>query len=226
MNFGTLYLVATPIGNYEDITFRALETLKKVDLIVFEERREANRLLNYFKIEKPLESLNEHNELASTEVILSILKSGKSVAIISDSGTPIFSDPGRLLVKRAIKLKIKIVPIPGASSLMPSIIVSGFSIDKFLFYGWLSPKRERRIAELKKIKNEEKTIILMDTPYRLSQVLRDICLVFGEDRNMSISFNLTMKDEEIFYGTTGELNKKFSNEQKKGEFVIVIEGKK
>ena len=226
MNFGTLYLVATPIGNYEDITFRALETLKKVDLIVFEERREANRLLNYFKIEKPLESLNEHNELASTEIILSILKSGKSVAIISDSGTPIFSDPGRLLVKRAIKLKIKIVPIPGASSLMPSIIVSGFSIDKFLFYGWLSPKRERRIAELKKIKNEEKTIILMDTPYRLSQVLRDICLVFGEDRNMSISFNLTMKDEEIFYGTTGELNKKFSNEQKKGEFVIVIEGKK
>lgn len=224
MSYGVLYLVSTPIGNYDDITFRALKILKESDLIVYEERREANRLLSHFKIDKPLESLNEHNELIATDVILSILKNGKNVALISDCGTPVFSDPGKILVKRAIKQKIKVVPIPGASSLMPSLIVSGFSIDKFIFYGWLSPKRNRRIAELKKIKSETSTIVLMDTPYRLLQVLRDINDVLGKNRNLSIAFDLTTENEEIFHGSAEELLKKFESDQKKREFVIVIEG--
>lgn len=226
MNSGVLYLVATPIGNYDDITFRALEVLRSVDVIVFEERKEANRLLNHFKIEKAVESLNEHNELVATEIIISLLKNGKNIALISDCGTPLFSDPGQLLVKKCIDLKIKITPLPGASSLMPALTVSGFSIEQFFYYGWLSPKRERRISELQKLKRETRTFVIMDTPYRLVQVMRDINDVLGGNRKICVAFNLTLQDEEIFHGTAGQLFKLFASTEKKGEFVIVVDGAK
>lgn len=222
---GKLYLVATPIGNLDDMTFRAIETLKSVDIVVYEERKEGSRLLRHFGIEKPVESLNEHNEAASTYIILDHLKNGKNVAIVSDSGTPVFSDPGQLLVRKAVESGIRIVPIPGASSLMPALTVSGFSIDQFVFYGWLSPKKPRRIAELQQLRRELRTIILMDTPYRLVPLMKDISEVFGTTRRVCVAFDLTMADEEIFHGTAPQLAVKFEKEDRKGEFVVVIEGK-
>jgi 16S rRNA (cytidine1402-2'-O)-methyltransferase len=220
---GILYLVATPIGNFSDITFRALEVLKSADIVVYEERKEGNRLLRHFGIEKPVESLNEHNEQAATFHILDHLTKGKSVAVISDCGTPVFSDPGQLLVKKAIEQNIKIVPIPGASSLMPALTVSGFSIDSFVYYGWLSPKRPRRIAELQQLKRERRTIVLLDTPYRLQALLKDVADVFGESRRLCVAFDLTLPDEEIFHGTAPQLYQQFTRLDKKGEFVLVIE---
>ncbi|MDL1893271.1 16S rRNA (cytidine(1402)-2'-O)-methyltransferase [Sphingobacteriales bacterium CHB3] len=222
---GILYLVATPIGNVDDITFRALNVLKSADVIVCEERREGERLLRHLQIQKPVEQLNEHNEAAASHNILQHLASGKNVALISDCGTPVFSDPGQLLVRKAIDQKVKIVPIPGASSLMPALTVSGFLIDQFVFYGWLSPKKERRRAELKQLMQERRTIVLMDTPYRLVSLLRDLADTFANTRRMCVAFNLTMPDEQMFYGNAVELHKRFSAKEMKGEFVIVIEGK-
>ena len=221
---GTLFLVATPIGNWEDITLRALRILKEVDLVVFEERREGSRLLRHYGIDKPVESLNEHNEAAGAQTILNRIKSGGSVALISDAGTPVFSDPGQTLVQRAIQLGIRIVPVPGASSLMPALIVSGFPIREFLFQGFLSPKRERRIAELQKMKRETRTVVLMEAPYRLVQLVRDIAEVFGESRRICVAFDLTLPTEEIFHGSAPELHKRFSKEERKGEFVVLLEG--
>lgn len=221
---GTLYLVATPIGNLEDITFRALRILKEVDMVVYEERKEGARLLRHFGIEKPVESLNEHNEPASSQVILQRLKEGKSVAVISDAGTPVFSDPGQLLVQKAIRGGVRIVPIPGASSLLPALIVSGFPIDEFVFQGFLSPKRNRRIAELQELRKERRTIVLMDAPYRLVQLIRDIAGVFGAERRLCVAFDLTLPTETLFHGTAPKLYEQFSKEERKGEFVVVVEG--
>lgn len=220
---GTLYLVATPIGNFADMTFRAIEVLKHVDIVVYEERKEGGRLLRHFGIEKPVESLNEHNEAAATFIILDHLTKGKNIAVVSDCGTPVFSDPGQLLVRKAIDAEIKVVPIPGASSLMPALTVSGFSIDQFVFYGWLSPKRSRRVAELQQLKRERRTIVLMDTPYRLLPLLKDISDVFGSSRRLCVAFDLTLPDEEIFHGTAPQLLDKLTKLDKKGEFVVVIE---
>ena len=223
---GVLYLVATPIGNYDDITFRAIQVLKEVDVIVCEERSEGQRLLRHYGIENQVETLNEHNEAAAASVIITILKEGKSIALISDAGTPVFSDPGRILVEKAIHQNIKIVPIPGASSLLPALIVSGFSIKEFVFAGFLSPKRERRLTELCEFRKERCTIVLMDTPYRLVQLLRDMADVFGETRRVCVAFDLTLTTEEIFHGTAPKLYQKFLKEEKKGEFVVVLEGTK
>jgi 16S rRNA (cytidine1402-2'-O)-methyltransferase len=222
---GMLYLVATPIGNVEDMTLRGLSVLRAVDCVVCEERKEGERLLRHFGIQKPLETLNEHNEAAASHHILSTLLEGKSVALVSDCGTPVFSDPGQLLVRKAIDKRIRVVPIPGASSLMPALTVSGFSIDQFLYYGWLSPKKERRRAELRQLQQEKRTLVLMDTPYRLLPLLRDLADTFGDSRRCCVAFNLTMEDEEIFYGTARELFNMLGGTDKKGEFVIVIEGR-
>ena len=222
---GILYLVATPIGNFEDMTFRALAVLKSVDLVVYEERKEGERLMRHFEISKPFETLNEHNEAAASHHILQHLRNGKAVALVSDCGTPVFSDPGQILVRKAVDQGIKIIPIPGASSLLPALTVSGFSIDQFLFYGWLSPKKERRRAELRHLQQERRTIVLMDTPYRLVPLLRDLAEAFGTTRRVCIAFNLTMPDEEMFHGTAVELHAKFAARERKGEFVVVIEGR-
>ena len=222
---GNLYLVSTPIGNYDDITVRALNVLKSVDVVVCEERSEGLRLLRQYGIEKPIEILNEHNETAAANIIVDVLTIGKSAALISDAGTPVFSDPGRVLVEKAIQHNIKIIPVPGASSLLPALIVSGFPIKEFVFAGFLSPKRERRITELRNLKKEPRTIVLMDTPYRLVQLLRDMADVFGETRRVCVAFDLTLPSEEIFHSTPPKLYQQFLKEEKKGEFVIVLEGK-
>lgn len=222
---GTLYLVATPIGNVGDITFRALDVLRAVDLVVCEERREGGRLLRHFGIDRPVETLNEHNEQAASHALVEFLRTGKTVALISDAGTPVFSDPGTLLVRNAVAAGIRVVPVPGASALMPALTVSGFPIDQFLFYGWLSPKKDRRRAELRQLQQEKRTLVLMDTPYRLLSLLRDLAEAFGESRNMCLAFNLTLQDEQIFHGTAAELFRRFSGKPLKGEFVIVVEGR-
>jgi len=222
---GILYLVSTPIGNYDDITYRALNILKSADVIVYEERREGQRLLSHYGIaEKLVESLNEHNEAAASFHILEHLKNGKNVAVISDAGTPVFSDPGQILVHKAIEQGIKIVPIPGASSLLPALTVCGFPIDQFLFYGFLSPKSNRRISELRQLFNERRTMAFMDTPYRLVPLLKDLAEIFGKDRRICVAFNLTMADEQIFRGTAGEVFRQFEKKNMKGEFVIVVQG--
>ena len=222
---GILYLVSTPIGNYEDITHRTLNTLKSADVIVYEERKEGQRLLSHYGIpEKLIESLNEHNEAAGCFHILEHLKQGKNVALISDAGTPVFSDPGQFLVRKAIDQGIRIVPIPGASSLLPALTVCGFPIDQFLFYGFLSPKSNRRISELRQLYNERRTMAFMDTPYRLVALLKDLSEIFGDNRRVCVAFNLTMPDEKIFRGTAPELFRQFEKKNMKGEFVIVVEG--
>jgi 16S rRNA (cytidine1402-2'-O)-methyltransferase len=223
---GLLYLVATPIGNADDMTFRGLTVLRSVDLIVCEERREGERLLRHFEVAKPLETLNEHNEAAATHTILQILRSGKNVAVISDCGTPVFSDPGQLLVRKAVEENIRVVPIPGASSLLPALTVTGFSIDQFLYYGWLSPKKERRRAELRQLQQEHRTIVLMETPYRLSSLLRDLADTFGDTRRCCLAFNLTMPDERIYHDTAAGLYRTLGTKELKGEFVVVIDGRK
>jgi 16S rRNA (cytidine1402-2'-O)-methyltransferase len=222
---GTLYLVATPIGNIGDITYRALEVLRAVDLVVCEERREGGRFLRHFGIDRPVETLNEHNEAAASHTILQFLLSGRSAALISDAGTPVFSDPGTQLVRGAVEAGVRVIPVPGASSLMPALTVSGFPIDQFLFYGWLSPKKERRRAELRQLQQERRTLVLMDTPYRLPSLLSDLAEAFGDSRNVCLAYNLTLPDEQIFHGTAAGLHRRFAGKPLKGEFVIVIEGR-
>lgn len=223
---GTLYLVATPIGNLEDITLRAMRVIREADIVVVEERKEGSRLLRHLGVEKPVETLNEHNEAAATESILGHLSGGKNVAVVSDAGTPVFSDPGQVLVEKASARGISVVPVPGASSLMPALTVSGFSIDQFVFFGFLSPKRNRRITELQQVKRELRTTVIMEAPYRLVQLMRDMAAVFGTSRRICVAFDLTLPDEEIFRGTAPELYKRFEKEGRKGEFVVVVEGQR
>jgi 16S rRNA (cytidine1402-2'-O)-methyltransferase len=224
---GTLYLVATPIGNWDDITYRALRILSEVDTIACEEHREGNRLLAHYGIhDKYIEMLNEHNEEAASAQIIQLLRIGKNVALISDAGTPVISDPGFNLVKQAKDNNIDVIPIPGASSIVPAVVISGFPINEFLFYGFLSPKSEIRQKELRDLRFQKRTIIIMETPYRLEPLLRDMADVFGNERRVCIAFNLTMPDEEVFRGTATELYKRFENTKIKKEFVIVVEGGK
>jgi len=222
---GKLYLVATPIGNYDDMTLRAINVLKEVDVVVYEERKEGQRLLRHYGIqEKLIESLNEHNEAAGSFHIIEHLKSGKNVALVSDAGTPVFEDPGQILVRKAIESGVEVVAIPGASSLMPALTVCGFPIDQFLFYGFLSPKSGRRAAELQALRREKRTMVFMDTPYRLVALMRDIADVLGANRKVCVAFNLTMPEENIFRGPARELFLQFEKRNLKGEFVVVVEG--
>ncbi len=222
---GILYLVATPIGNFDDITLRALNLLKEADVIVCEERKDGQRLLAHYGIpQKAVETLNEHNEAAAAFHIIEYLRGGKNVALISDAGTPVFSDPGQELVGKAIEAGIDVVPVPGASSLLPALIVSGFTIGSFLFYGFPSPKSQRRVAELRQLRNERRVMVFMDTPYRLVALLKDLAEVFGNERRVCVSYNLTMPDEKIYRGTASELYRIFEKKNLKGEFVAVVEG--
>jgi 16S rRNA (cytidine1402-2'-O)-methyltransferase len=223
----TLFLVATAIGDWDDITFRALRILKEADVIVYEEHREGKRLLAQYGIsDKITELLNEHNEQEASTHILQQLCAGKNVALISDAGTPVLSDPGKYLVKMAIEHKIRITPIPGTSSIIPAVVISGFPMNEFLFYGFLSPKTEIRRKELHDLRFQERTTIFMETPYRLKPLLRDMAEVFENERMLCIAFNLTMPDEETFRGTVSELYRRFENTKIKGEFVVVLDGKK
>ena len=222
----SLFIVSTPIGNYEDITLRALRVLKEVDFIICEEFKEARRLLSKYKIEKHLVELNEHNENETSDEILMQLLEGKSAAIISDCGTPLFSDPGHLLVDLVIQNKVDVVPVPGVSSLLAALVGSGLDFEKFYYYGWLSPKKDIRRKQLLDLKKRKETIVLMDTPYRLKTLMEDVVKILGADIPCVLAFELTKSGEKFYRGNTGNILKHVEKESLKGEFVLMINNSK
>src|ERR1035437_4851439 len=223
---GKLYIVSTPIGNHEDITLRALNILKSVDLIICEEYREGRRLLANYKIAKELTELNEHNEKEAVNDILMSIIEGKNAALISDCGTPLFSDPGHLLVDVLISQKIQIVPVPGASSIMAALVGSGFDIEKFYYYGWLSPKKDERRGQLIRLKGIHEVIILMDTPYRLKTLLADVAKILGNNVPVVLAYQLTMGNERFYRGNAGQVLSDAETNNLKGEFVLIINNRR
>jgi 16S rRNA (cytidine1402-2'-O)-methyltransferase len=218
-----LYLTPTPIGNYDDITLRALNVLRESDFIICEELKPARRLLAHFEIEKELFQLNEHNEKESAPLIIEKLKKAQSAALISDGGTPLFSDPGHYLVDLCLKTDIEVVPLPGASSIMPALIASNLDFEKFYYFGWLSPKKEIRRRELKNLRSINELIVILDTPYRLKALLSDIAKVFGENQKIVLAYKLTMDEERFFRGAAGKILNEAEIKNLKGEFVLLID---
>jgi 16S rRNA (cytidine1402-2'-O)-methyltransferase len=218
----TLYIVSTPIGNYEDITLRALRTLKECDFIICEEYKEARRLLSHYKIEKELFSINEHNENENANELIIKLLEGKSAALISDCGTPLFSDPGHLIVDIAMQNRIDVVPVPGVSSLLTALVGSGLDTEKFYYYGWLSPKKDIRRKQLLDLRKRKETIVLMDTPYRLKTLLEDIVKLLGANIPCVLAFELTKEKEKFYRGNAGNILNVVVKENLKGEFVLII----
>ena len=218
---GILYLVATPIGNLEDITFRAIRILKEVDLIAAEDTRQTLKLLNHYEIKKPLISYHRHNEEIKVDNLVKKLKEGENIAVVSDAGTPAISDPGEIIVKEALKEGIKIVPIPGACAAINALIASGLDTKEFTFYGFLSINKKIRKETLEKIKYENKTIILYEAPHKIRATLQDLEKVL-ENRKIVIARELTKIHEEFMRGTVSEILQKY--EQPKGEHIIIIEG--
>ena len=222
---GKLYLVSTPIGNYEDITLRALKILKEVDFIICEEYKEARRLLSHFELDKELISLNEHNESEIVNDMIIKVGEGKSAGLISDCGTPLFSDPGHLLVELCISQTIDVIPIPGANSLLPALTGSGLDFEKFYYYGWLSPNKQIRRKQLIDLKRIKEVIVLLDTPYRLKSLMSDIVKVMGRNIRTVLAFELTMKDERFFRGTAADILQMAEQKNLKGEFVLILDNK-
>lgn len=222
---GTLYLCATPIGNLGDITCRCLETLKRADLIAAEDTRHTLRLLNHFEITKPLTSYHEHNKKEKGEYIISLLKDGKNVALVSDAGTVAISDPGEDLVGLCIENEISIVPIPGAVAAINALIISGLSTRRFAFEGFLSVNKRHRHEHLNSIKNDTHTLIFYEAPHKLKSTLKDLYEALG-DRKISIIRELTKIHEEAIYTTLSNSQSLYDEKSPKGEFVLIIEGAK
>ncbi len=223
---GKLYIVSTPIGNYKDITLRALEILKETEILACEEFKMGRRLLAKYGIKKELFTLNEHTEKEATDEIVKFLLEGKDVAIFSDAGTPLFSDPGQKLVNRCVKAGIQVVPVPGASSIMAALVGSGFLFDEFYYRGWLSPKREIRIKQIHELKNKRELIIILETPYRLKTLIEDIVKHWGKNLNIVIAFKLTQSDERFIRGKAEKVLHIVKNENLKGEFVLLIDNRR
>ena len=220
---GTLYVVPTPIGNLEDITLRALNVLKGVDVIAAEDTRTTKFLLDHYGIQKPLLSFYSHNEQVRVPQIIQKLKSGDSVALVSDAGTPGISDPAHSIIAASIENSINIIPLPGATAFVPALVVSGFSTHEFVFEGFLPHKKGRR-TKLERLKDEERTIILYESVHRIQKTLQEVLEYFG-DRNVVVVRELTKKFEEITRGKVSAVLQEFASRIMKGEFVLVIEGK-
>lgn len=218
---GKLYLVATPIGNLDDITIRALNVLKEVDLIAAEDTRHTLGLLNHFEISKPLISYYKQTEKSRSEILIEKLKEGKSIAIVSDAGTPGISDPGEEIVKVAIENNIEVIPIPGACALVNALIASGLSTREFSFIGFLSTAKKEKKEKLEEIKFETRTLILYEAPHKLKGTLEQILEILG-NRNIVLARELTKIHEEFIRGTVDEILSQI--DEIKGEFVILIEG--
>lgn len=225
MNNTSLYLVPTPIGNLADITLRALEILKSVDTILAEDTRTSGFLLKHYKISKPLQSFHIFNEHKALSGLISRMKNGEVMALISDAGTPGISDPGFLLVREALKAELVVDCLPGATALIPALVKSGFPTDRFVFEGFLPHKKGRQTL-LKKLAEEDRTIVLYESPHRLLKTLEQIIEFFGAERNVSVSRELTKLHEETFTGNVKDVRMHFSTKEVRGEIVIVIDGKK
>lgn len=220
---GILYLVSTPIGNLEDVTLRALRVLKEVDYIACEDTRITLRLLQRYQIKKPLISYFEHNKTRRTELLIKQLKTGKKIALVSNAGTPLISDPGYELVRNCIERDIKIIPIPGATALAAALTISGCPSDRFIFEGFLPRKPGKRKKRLEAFKDEPRTIIIYESPYRLVKTLQELIQYLG-DRNVTLTKELTKFYERAQRGKLSTLINELANSQIKGEFTIVIEG--
>ena len=225
MNSTSLYLVPTPIGNLGDITLRALEVLKKVDTILAEDTRTSGYLLKHYDISKPLQSFHIFNEHKTLAGLIERMQKGEVMALISDAGTPGISDPGFLLVREALKASLKIDCLPGATALIPALVKSGFPTDRFVFEGFLPHKKGRQTL-LKKLAEEDRTIVLYESPHRLIKTIEQVMEFFGADRLISVSRELSKLHEETFTGTAQEVHQHFSAKDVKGEIAIVIDGKK
>ncbi len=221
----SLYLVPTPIGNLGDITLRALDVLKIVNTILAEDTRTSGFLLNHYGISKPLQSFHIFNEHKALAGLIERMKEGEIMALVSDAGTPGISDPGFLLVREALKAGLKIDCLPGATALIPALVKSGFPTDRFVFEGFL-PHKKGRQTTLKKLAEEDRTIVLYESPHRLIKTLEQLIEFFGSDRRISVSRELTKLHEETFTGTVQEVLHHFSTKDVKGEIVLVIDGKK
>ncbi len=217
---GKLYLVATPIGNLEDITLRAIKTLKEVDIIAAEDTRHTLQLLNHLEITKPLISYHRHNEEEKSDNLIDILLEGKNIALVSDAGTPVISDPGEEIVKKTIEKNIEIIPIPGACALITGLISSGLNTKEFTFIGFLPLNKKLRKQKLEEIEETTKTIILYEAPHKIKNTLEDLSKITKE-RKIVLARELTKIHEEFIRGTAQELLEKI--ETPKGEFVIIIE---
>ncbi len=223
---GTLYVVATPIGNLSDITNRMKEVFLEVDFIAAEDTRVTIKLLNHLDIKKPMISYYEHNLKSKGDYIIKRILDGESCAVCSDAGTPCISDPGEILVKQAHENNIKVVPIPGASAAITALSVSGQDTGRFCFEGFVSTSKKQRIEHLNFLKDEKRTMIFYEAPHKLLNTLKDFCQYFGEERKITIARQLTKMHEEVKIYSMKDAFLHYSNNNPKGEFVLVIEGDK
>lgn len=221
---GVLYIVSTPIGNLGDITFRALETLRSVALVLAEDTRHSRKLLAHFEIRTPLESYHEHNEARATPGLVRRLLAGESLALITDAGTPLLSDPGSRLVAAAIEAGIDVSPIPGASALLAALVAAGIAADRFTFFGFLERKGRTRGAEIESLRTLEHTAVVYESPNRVAATLRDLAGAGLAGRRAVVGRELTKQFEELRRGTVEELARYYEDAPVRGEVVIVIEG--
>lgn len=219
-----LYIVPTPIGNLEDMTFRAVNVLKEVELILAEDTRKSGKLLKHFGIETPMQSHHKFNEHQTVERIAQKIKSGQKVALISDAGTPAISDPGFLATRVCIEQGIEVECLPGATALIPALVNSGLPNDRFIFEGFLPVKKGRQ-TRLQLLAEEQRTIVLYESPHKIIKTLKHFAEFFGENRKITISRELTKIHEETLRGTVKEMLLHFEKNAPKGEFVVVVAGK-
>jgi 16S rRNA (cytidine1402-2'-O)-methyltransferase len=221
-----LYIVATPIGNLDDITLRAIEILKTVDIIAAEDTRHSRPLLNHFGISTRLVSYRDHNEAASTQGLMAFLQAGQSVALISDAGTPLISDPGYRLVKTAREAGVQVVPIPGASAVVAALCASGMATDRFSFQGFLPAKRVGRQRHLQSLLTDTQTLVFYEAPHRIKETLEDVAAIFGADRPVTLARELTKRFEQIWHGAASEAiaHLQSGHIPIRGEFVLLVAG--
>jgi 16S rRNA (cytidine1402-2'-O)-methyltransferase len=221
---GILYIVATPIGNLEDITLRAIRTLKEADVIAAEDTRHTQILLNHFAIKTPLTSYHEHNERAKTGQLVTRLERGESIALVSDAGTPAISDPGFRLVVEAVRAGIRVIPIPGASAAIAVLSASGLPTDGFVFTGFLPARKQERRSRLQELRGGSYSLVIYETPHRLKESLDDIGKILG-DRRIVLAREVTKLHEEFLRGSVSEVIREVSQREIRGEITLVIEGR-
>ena len=220
---GKLYLVPTPLGNLADFTYRAVNVLGEVDLILAEDTRTSTKLLNHYNISRPLQSFHMHNEHKKLEGIISLLNYGKTIAMISDAGTPGISDPGFLLVREAIANNIEVICLPGPTALIPALVQSGLPTERFIFEGFLPPKKGRK-TRLEQLSKESRTIVFYESPHKLIKTLTQLITYFHAERQVAISREMTKIYEETYRGTLNDAVAHFNEKAPKGEFVVCISG--
>ena len=222
---GTLYIVPTPVGNMEDMTFRAIRILKEADLVLAEDTRTSGILLKHYDIQNHLMSHHKFNEHGTSAAIVERLLAGQTVALISDAGTPGISDPGFFLVREAVRAGIEVQTLPGATAFVPALVSSGLPCDRFCFEGFLPPKKGRQ-TKIDALKDEQRTMIFYESPYRLVKTLQQLAEAFGPDRQASVCREISKVHEESRRGTLAELTAHFTETEPRGEIVIIVAGRK